>query len=158
MSSSCRKWHQDTLHYLRRECLVRLVVVRHQELNVFWRNRPSGFFLHWSLCSNAHTTTSLRWVRAAVCREHDIRVSLSRKYRYRPRKEQDEFHVPPGWTSIYRLYSIGARTEPWGTTAAIFLGVENSPSIKTLNFLSVRKKAISLMRLVENYNSRPYMQ
>jgi hypothetical protein len=34
----------------------------------------------------------------------------------------------------------------------IFLGAENSPSTKTLNFLSVRKEAFSLMRLVGHYN------
>jgi hypothetical protein len=37
----------------------------------------------------------------------------------------------------------------WGTPAAIFLGAENSPSTKALNFLSVRKEAISLMRLAK---------
>jgi hypothetical protein len=54
---------------------------------------------------------------------------------------------------MYRLYNIGAKTEPWGISAAIFLGVENSPSTKTLNFLSVRKETICLMTLVENSNS-----
>jgi hypothetical protein len=57
-----------------------------------------------------------------------------------------------GASFIYRLYDIGARTEPWDTPAAIFLGVENSPSTKTLNFLSVRKEAIVLMSLVANSN------
>jgi hypothetical protein len=51
------------------------------------------------------------------------------------------------------MHTTGARTEPWGTAAAISLGVENLPTTKTLNFLSVRKETISLMRLVENYNS-----
>jgi hypothetical protein len=54
---------------------------------------------------------------------------------------------------MFSLYNIGARTEPWSTPAAIFLGVENSPSTETLQFLSVRKEAISLMRLVENSTS-----
>jgi hypothetical protein len=39
------------------------------------------------------------------------------------------------------------------TPAAIFLGAENSPSTNTLNFLSERKEAISLMRLLENSDS-----
>jgi hypothetical protein len=50
-------------------------------------------------------------------------------------------------------YNTGARTEPSGTLAATSLGVENSPSINILNFLLVRKEAISLMRLIENKNS-----
>jgi hypothetical protein len=51
---------------------------------------------------------------------------------------------------MYRLYNTGASTERWGTPAAIFLDVQISPSIKALNIVSVRKEAISLMRLVEN--------
>jgi hypothetical protein len=73
---------------------------------------------------------------------------------YRPWTEQDEFQVPQRQhIYIYGLCDIGARTQPWGTSAIIFLGVENSPSNKKLNFLSVRKEAISLMSLVENYKS-----
>jgi hypothetical protein len=52
-----------------------------------------------------------------------------------------------------RLYSIGTRTQPWGTPATIFLGIDNSPSSRTLNFLAVRKEAISLMRFVKNSDS-----
>jgi hypothetical protein len=44
----------------------------------------------------------------------------------------------------------GARTETWGTPAATSLGVENSPSTETLNFLLVTKQAISLMTFFEN--------
>jgi hypothetical protein len=54
---------------------------------------------------------------------------------------------------MYRLYNTGARTEPWGTLAAIFLGEESSPSTKTLNFLLLRNEAISLIKLAENVNS-----
>jgi hypothetical protein len=54
---------------------------------------------------------------------------------------------------MYRLYNTGARTELWVTPADIFLDIENSPSTKTLNFLSVRKEAIALMSLFENCNS-----
>jgi hypothetical protein len=35
----------------------------------------------------------------------------------------------------------------------LFLGIENSPSTKTFNFLLVRKESISSMRLIENLNS-----
>jgi hypothetical protein len=51
------------------------------------------------------------------------------------------------------MYSPGARTEPLGTSAAIFLGVQNSPPTKSLSCQSVGKEAISLMRFVENSNS-----
>jgi hypothetical protein len=51
---------------------------------------------------------------------------------------------------MYKLYSIGARTEPCGTPAATFLVEESSPSTKTLNFLLFKKEAISLTRLVES--------
>jgi hypothetical protein len=40
-------------------------------------------------------------------------------------------------------------TEPWATPTAISLGVENSPSIKSLNFLSVRTETINSVRLVD---------
>jgi hypothetical protein len=33
-------------------------------------------FLHWSLCSSAHSTDSLRWGHVAVFRENDVHVSL----------------------------------------------------------------------------------
>jgi hypothetical protein len=58
-----------------------------------------------------------------------------------------------GMIYIYRLYNIGVRTKPWATPTASFLGTQNSPFTKTLNFLSASKEAICLMRLVENSNS-----
>jgi hypothetical protein len=54
---------------------------------------------------------------------------------------------------MYTLYSIRARKEPCGTPAATFLSEESSPSTETLNFLLVKKEALSLMSLVENCNS-----
>jgi len=39
-----------------------------------------------------------------------------------------------GVSFIYKLYSVGARTEPCGTPAFISLGVDSSPSTETLNF------------------------
>lgn len=92
MSSSCWKWHQDMVYYLQRERLICLVV--------FWSNRSPEFLLHWSLCSSIHTINSLQWVHIAVCREHNIHVALSRKYRYHLWTQQDEFQVWQG----HRLY------------------------------------------------------
>jgi hypothetical protein len=93
MSSSCRRLHQDTIHYLQMEYLVHLVVVHCQGSQVFWRNRLPELSLQWSLYSSVHTTTSLQWGRVAVCREEDVHVSVSRKYKYRPRTERDEFQL-----------------------------------------------------------------
>jgi hypothetical protein len=55
---------------------------------------------------------------------------------------------------MYKLYSIGARTEPCGTPAATFLCEESSPSIETLYFLLVKKEAISLTRLVTPHKDK----
>jgi hypothetical protein len=40
---------------------------------------------------------------------------------------------------MYKLYSVGDRTEPCGTPAYMYLGVEISPSNETLNFRCERK-------------------
>jgi hypothetical protein len=141
MSSSCQKRHQYMLHYL--------VVACHQGLQVFWRNISPEFFLHWSLCSSTHTTASLQWVLVAVGRDN-ICVSLSRKYRSRLQTEQDEFQVLRGH-DLYVDYTVLGQRRPGGTPAAILLGVENLPSTKTSHFLSVRKEAISLMRLCTKF-------
>jgi hypothetical protein len=37
--------------------------------------------------------------RIAVCRERDVHISVSRRYRYRPRTEQDGFQLP--WGASY---------------------------------------------------------
>jgi hypothetical protein len=42
------------------------------------------------------------------------------------------------------------KTEPCGTPASIYLGVDNSPSTATLNFLCDRKEVISLINFTEN--------
>jgi hypothetical protein len=78
------------------------------------------------------TTNSLQWGHIAVCREHNIHVSLSRKYRYCPQIEQDEFQVLQGIIFVYRLYNIGARTEPGGTPAAISLGIFTKGKVKVV--------------------------
>lgn len=54
---------------------------------------------------------------------------------------------------ICRLYGIGARTEPRGIPASVFLGIENLPPPNALNVLSLEKKQLSLLRLVEKSNS-----
>jgi hypothetical protein len=44
---------------------------------------------------------------------------------------------------------VGDRTEPCGTPACMYLGVDISPSTETLNFRSERKELISF---VEKFN------
>jgi hypothetical protein len=145
MSSSCRKWHQGTLHYLLREYPVCLVVESRQGL---WSNGAHEFPLHWSLCSSAHTT-SLQWGPVAVCNEQDFHVLLSLKYvQILSASRSRQVWDAAGPLFVYSLYSTGARTEPSGTPASNFLGVENSPSNKTSNFMPVIKEATSLIRLV----------
>jgi len=57
-----------------------------------------------------------------------------------------------GVSFIYKLYSVGARTEPCGTPASISLGVDSSPSTETLNFLWDRYEPISFIKLTESCN------
>jgi hypothetical protein len=58
---------------------------------------PSLIFMF----KRSHHDFTLQWGCVAVCREHDIHVSLLCKYRYCPRTEQDEFQV--SWGIIYVL-------------------------------------------------------
>jgi hypothetical protein len=53
---------------------------------------------------------------------------------------------------MYKLYRVGDRTEPCGTPACMYLGVDISPSIETLNFHCERKELIRLIKLVEKFN------
>jgi hypothetical protein len=53
---------------------------------------------------------------------------------------------------MYILKRVGERTEPCGTPACITLGIDNSPSTETLNFLYERKELISLIKLVKSSN------
>jgi hypothetical protein len=53
---------------------------------------------------------------------------------------------------MYKLYSIGDRTEPWGTLACISIRVGISPSTWTLNFPLERNELISLTVLAEKFN------
>jgi hypothetical protein len=51
---------------------------------------------------------------------------------------------------VYKLYSVGDKTESCGTPAFISLSIDILPSTKTLNFLSERDELIRLIRLDEN--------
>jgi hypothetical protein len=84
--------------------------------------------------------TEAQWGRVAACREHDVGVVSEQSSRCR---------LP---SFVCRLYNTGARPDPWWAPVTNCLGLENSPSTKILNSLPARK-AISLMKLVENYNS-----
>jgi len=53
---------------------------------------------------------------------------------------------------MYKLYNVGARTEPCVTPACVFLGVESLPSTETLDFLLDRYELMSLIKLVGNCN------
>jgi hypothetical protein len=69
---------------------------------------------------------------------------------------REQSKVSPGAAGasfIYKMYSTRARTKPCGTLAAIFLDDEISPSTETLNFLLVKRDAISLTRLAQNCGS-----
>jgi hypothetical protein len=69
-------------------------------------------------------------------------------------REQTKVYSRCRWGIIYvSAVRTGARTELCGTLAATFLGKESSLSAETLKFLLVKKEAISLMRLIENYSS-----
>jgi hypothetical protein len=57
-----------------------------------------------------------------------------------------------GASIIYKLYRVGARTEPCGTPACISRGVDNSPSTETVNILLVRNELISFIKFAEKYN------
>jgi hypothetical protein len=48
---------------------------------------------------------------------------------------------------------VGGSTEPCGTPACIYFGADFLPSTETLNFLGERRDPVSLIRLIENYNS-----
>jgi hypothetical protein len=57
-----------------------------------------------------------------------------------------------GASFMYRLNRVGDKTEPCGTPACISLGVDISPSTKTLNLRCERKESISLIKLFEKSN------
>jgi hypothetical protein len=53
---------------------------------------------------------------------------------------------------MYKLYKVGDMTEPYGTPACMYLGVDISPSTETRNFLCERNEPISLIKLIEKCN------
>jgi hypothetical protein len=54
---------------------------------------------------------------------------------------------------MYRLYRVGARTEPCDTPACISRGVGSSPLIIIPNFLLERDELISFVQLDEKWSS-----
>jgi hypothetical protein len=52
---------------------------------------------------------------------------------------------------MYKLFNVGARTEPCGTPAFISLDVDISPSTQTLNFLFERNELISFIILADKF-------
>jgi hypothetical protein len=50
-------------------------------------------------------------------------------------RDLDRHQVVEGVSLIYILYNVGERTEPCGTPARKFVGVDISPSIETQNFI-----------------------
>jgi hypothetical protein len=53
---------------------------------------------------------------------------------------------------MYKLYSVGDRTEPCGTLACTSLGGDISLSTETLSYPLKSNYLISLTKLVENSN------
>jgi len=53
---------------------------------------------------------------------------------------------------MYKLFSVGARTEPYSTPACIPLGVDNSPSAETQKFLFVNNELIGFIKFAEKCN------
>jgi hypothetical protein len=86
--------------------------------------------------------TSLQWRRVAICREHDVHVLLSRKGAAKA----------GGIGYIYTVQYLG-RDGTLRHWYYYFCCRRNPPSTKVLDSLFVRKEAISLIRLVENYIS-----
>jgi hypothetical protein len=52
---------------------------------------------------------------------------------------------------MYKLYTVGDRTEPCSTPTCIVLIVDISPSTDTLNFHCERKELINLIKHAENF-------
>jgi hypothetical protein len=53
---------------------------------------------------------------------------------------------------MYKLYSVGDRTESCGTPTCIYLRVDISPSTDSLNFRSLRNELINLITLIGKFN------
>jgi hypothetical protein len=62
-----------------------------------------------------------------------------------------------GVSFMYKLYRVGERTEPCGTPACMYLGVDISPSTETLNFRSERKELISFVKTEAGTRSPEYI-
>jgi hypothetical protein len=100
-------------------------------------------------------TANLRWQRTALQLSENITLFAIRGTHTSVIGKEGQMKTWPeggGVTFIYVLYHVGDRTESWGTSACISLGVEILPSSETLNFLCERKELISLIRLAEKSN------
>jgi hypothetical protein len=108
--------------------------------------------VHWSLCSRAHTKTSLQWGRSATCRGHDVHASLSLIYRYRPRTNKNEFEVPRGHC-LYIQSTVLGQERSLEEPLLLPSRCRKFVFYKEFNFSVDEKEWISLMRLVQNSNS-----
>jgi hypothetical protein len=141
MSFFCLRWHQDALFT---KGLSRpLFVIRRQGVQLFWKNRSPEFPLHLSLCSSAHTTTSLQWGRVAIYREHDFRCLVNIGIV----REQSKMSSRCRGDIIYVYSNTGTRKEPWDNPAAIFIGIKNR-LLPRLRKEEIGKEEIGLIRLV----------
>jgi hypothetical protein len=92
------------------------------------------------------------WDHARFFRQKNTPFDLSRTDKCRRQRGIGKHQVFRGASIIYMLYKVGDRTEPWGTSARISLGIDISPSTETLNLLRERKELMSWIKLVENSN------
>jgi len=94
---------------------------------------------------------SIEWGRVAAFWERNPLCDLLRMYMCHQQKAK---WTPGVWGApfIYKLYRVGARMEPCGTSACISLGVESSPYTETLNFLLVRNELMSFIKFTEKCN------
>jgi hypothetical protein len=72
-------------------------------------------------------------------------------------RKQCKANVSCLWGIIYVhvVHNVGYRTEPCCTLAHIYLGMNISPSMKTVNIRFKRNELISLITLVKNLYSKP---
>jgi hypothetical protein len=94
-----------------------------------WHRDPTAVRPRWSLFNTRRSCFSVAYTQ----------VSSANRARCTPGAAGAPF--------MYKLYSTGARTEPYGTHAATFLGEENSPSTETFNFLLIKWTQSALCNL-----------
>jgi hypothetical protein len=125
-------------------CLVRLVVVRRQGLYCKSSGETVRLSFPFADLLVPEDTPRLHCSEAALqFAENMTFMFLWRVYTGNVREQSKMSSRCRRSSFIYRPYNNAARTEPWGTLAAISLSIENSPSIMTLHFLSLRKKQLA---------------